>query len=35
MWIYNYIKKTAVYWLPYPELPNTFKKHSGDEQTKY
>jgi len=25
---------TAVYWLPSPELPNTFKKHSGDEQTK-
>jgi len=34
MWIYNYIKKTAVYWLPSPELPSTFKKHSGDEQTK-
>ena len=34
MWIYNYIKKTAVYWPPSPELPRTFKKHSGYEQTK-
>jgi len=25
MWMYNYIKKTAVYWLPSPELPSTWR----------